>query len=259
MATKTILFVHGLFMTYRCWDAWVARFEARGYHTMALPYPGRDAPVEVLRRNHPDPSLGRLTLGQIVDSYEKAVIAMPEKPIIIGHSMGGLITQILLNRGLGAAGVAIDSAPPGGVLTTKWSFLKANWPMLNPFISGSTPHQMSFEQFQYAFVNGLPLADQRAHYDQQVVPESRHAARGALGKVAQIDFDRPRAPLLLLAGSTDNIIPASLNKTNYQKYQNCPSITDFKEFPGRTHYGMGQSGWEELADFVLGWIKKIGV
>jgi len=259
MAAKSIVFVHGLFMTYLCWDPWVARFQAKGYRCMALPYPGRDQPVEVLRRNHPDPALGRLTLEQIVDSYDSAVKAMPEKPVIIGHSMGGLITQILLNRGLGAAGVAIDSAPPAGVLTTKWSFIKANWPMLNPFISGTTPHQMSFAQFQYAFVNGLPLAEQKAHYDQQVVPESRLAARGALGKVARIDFDKPRAPLLLLAGSTDNIIPASLNQTNFQKYQHNPSVTDFKEFPGRTHFGMGQTGWEELADYVLAWLGQRGI
>jgi alpha-beta hydrolase superfamily lysophospholipase len=131
--------------------------------------------------------------------------------------------------------------------------------MINPLISGSTPHEMSLEQFQYAFVNGLPLAEQKAIYDQQTVPESRQAARGALRKVAQIDFNKPRAPLLLLAGSTDNIIPASLNKTNFQKYQNSPSVTDFKEFPGRTHYGFGQTGWEELADYILDWLQQRGI
>ena len=256
MPTKQILFIHGMFMTHRCWDGWVRSFEAQGYACTALPWPGRDQPVEALRRNHPDPAVGQLTFTQVVNHFSAAVSAMPEPPILIGHSMGGLVTQVLINRGLGAAGVCIDPAPPQGVFTTAWSFLKANWVMINPFISSATPYIQTFEEFQYAFVNGLSLADQRAAYDQQVVPESRRVPRETLTAAAKIDFARPHAPLLILAGSSDHIIPASLNRSNYARYSASPSTTDFIEFPGRNHYGLASPGWEELASAVADWLKK---
>ena len=259
MATRTILFVHGLFMTYRCWDAWTGFFKDRGYDCRALPYPGRDAPVEALLQAHPDPALGHLTLAQVIDSYQTSIQAMPEPPAIIGHSLGGLITQVLLSRGLGAAGVAIDSAPPLGVLTTKWSFVKSNWPILNPLHAASEPYLMPFEAFQYAFVNDLPPADQRLAYDRQVVPESRRLGSGALSDAARVDFSAKKVPLLLIAGSTDHIIPSSLNRTNFERYRNNPSPTEFKEFSGRTHFGIGQAGWQEIAQFVLEWLKKQGI
>ena len=175
----------------------------------------------------------------------------------MGHSMGGLIVQLLLQRDLVAAGVAIDSAPPLGVFTTKLSFLKSNWPHITPFVSQSSPIEMSFERFQYAFVNTLPLAEQRAAYDRYVVPESRRVPRNSL--TARVDFKKPHSPLLLIAGSADNIIPASLNKSNYAKYKQSHSVTDFKEFAGRTHFIIGQKNWEEIADYVLVWFNEKGL
>ena len=135
---------------------------------------------------------------------------------------------------MAAAAVAIDSAPPFGVLTTKWSFLKSNWPHITPFALLSHPIEMTFERFQYTFVNTLPLAEQRAAFERYIVPESRRVPRESL--TAKIDFKKPHAPLLLIAGSTDNIIPASLNKANTAKYPRTSSVTDFKEFAGRTRF-----------------------
>src|SRR5512140_1508045 len=106
MPPRSIFFIHGLFMTCHCWDAWAARFQSKGYATHTFPYPLRDLPVEELRRRHPDPALGRLTLGQVVEAAAEAIRSMDPAPALVGHSMGGLIVQILLNRGLGAAGVA---------------------------------------------------------------------------------------------------------------------------------------------------------
>jgi pimeloyl-ACP methyl ester carboxylesterase len=194
-----------------------------------------------------------------VAHFDTAARGMSEPPFLVGHSLGGLIVQILLNRGLGAAGVAIDSAPPSGLLSLEWSFHKSNWPMLNPLASSSTPYYMSFAEWQYAFVNGLPLAEQQAAYEQQCVPESRRAGRGPLSAVAKVDFAKPHGPLLMLAGSTDHIVPASLNRANVAKYKASSSAVDFKEFPGRTHFGIGQQGWEEMADYVLAWLGKRGV
>jgi alpha-beta hydrolase superfamily lysophospholipase len=179
---------------------------------------------------------------------------LDEKPILIGHSMGGLVVQLLLQSDLAAAGVAIDSAPPMGVLTTKWSFLKSNWPHITPFVSLNSPIDMTFGRFQYTFVNGLPLAEQQAAFDKYVVPESRRVPRQSL--TARIDFKRQHPPLLLVAGSADHIIPASLNKTNYTAYKASSSVTDFKEFAGRTHFTIGQQGWEAVADYILAWLSE---
>jgi alpha-beta hydrolase superfamily lysophospholipase len=171
--------------------------------------------------------------------------------------MGGLVVRLLLQRDLAAAGVAIDSAPPLGVFTTKWSFLKSNWPHITPFVSQNSPIEMTFERFQYTFVNSFPLAEQRAAYKRYVVPESRRIPRNSL--TARVDFKKSHPPLLLIAGSADNIIPASLIKSNYTKYKRSSSITDFKEFAGRTHFIIGQKNWEEVAEYILEWLNERGV
>jgi pimeloyl-ACP methyl ester carboxylesterase len=259
MKFKTIVFLHGMFMTPLCWEQWVNHFQAKGYKCIAPAWPGRDKPIDSLRKNHPDPQVGRLTLSDVIEHLANTIKKLDEKPILIGHSMGGLIVQILLQKNLATAGVAIDSAPPAGVFTTKWSFLKSNWPMITPFVSRHEPRHMSFEDFQYAFVNTFPLAEQQAVYERYVVPESRMVPRESLGGIAKIDFKKQHAPLLLIAGSNDNIIPPSLNKANYEKYRQSFSVTDFKEFAGRTHFIIGQTGWEEVADYVLTWLNDKGV
>jgi pimeloyl-ACP methyl ester carboxylesterase len=259
MKSKTIVFLHGMFMTPLCWEQWVNYFQAKGYKCIAPAWPGRDKPIDTLRKNHPDPQLGKLTLSDVIEHLANIIKKLDEKPILIGHSMGGLIVQILLQMNLATAGVAIDSAPPAGVFTTKWSFLKSNWPMITPFVSRHEPRHMSFEDFQYAFVNTLPLAEQQAAHEKYVVPESRMVPRESLGGIAKINFKKQHAPLLLIAGSDDNIIPPSLNKANYEKYRQSSSVTDFKEFAGRTHFIIGQTGWEEVADYVLTWLNDKGV
>jgi pimeloyl-ACP methyl ester carboxylesterase len=240
MTSKTVVLIHGMFMTPLCWEHWLTYFQAKGYTCIAPPWPGRDKPVESLRADHPDPQLGKLTLKNVVEHLANTIQSLDEKPILIGHSMGGLVVQLLLQQDLASAGVAIDSAPPAGVFTTKGSFLKANWPMINPFISKYTPRMMSFADFQYAFVNTLPLEEQKAAYNRYVVPESRGVPRDSLTSTARIDF------------------PAALNRTNYSKYQTASqssaSTTDFKEFAGRVHFIIGQTNWQEVADYILDWL-----
>ena len=253
MKTKTVIFIHGMYMTPLCWEKWIDLFDARGFKSIATPWPGHNGPVEALR-NHPGPHLPEVGLTEVVDYFADFLGRQDQKPILIGHSMGGLVVQLLLQRDLASAGVAIDSAPPMGVLTPRWSFLKSNWPHINPFTSLNQPVELSFERFQYAFANGLPLQEQHLAYNRYVVPESRRVPRESL--VARVDFRKSHAPLLLVAGSTDNIIPASLNKTNYHRYAHSNSITDYKEFPGRTHLTIAQAGWEDVAAYVLAWLGK---
>ena len=155
MKTKTIVLIHGMFMTPLCWEKWIPYYENKGYKVFAPAWPRRDKSVEELCKAHPDPELAKLKLGDIVDHMENFIKGLDEKPAIIGHSMGGLVVQLLLQRDVAVVGVAIDPAPPAGVFTTEFSFLKANFPAINPFLL-SQPVQMSFEHFQYAFVNTLP-------------------------------------------------------------------------------------------------------
>ena len=257
MAAKKILFIHGMYMTPACWESWLQRFRAKGYDCSAPAWPGRDLSVPVLRQIHPDPELAALTLTAVLEHLSNIIGTLDERPVLIGHSMGGLIAQILLQRELASAAVAIDSAAPQGVFTAKWSFIKANWLHANPFASKNRPAEMSFSQFQYAFANSLPLAEQRAAYEALVVPESRRVPAESLTSTAHIDFKKPGAPLLLVAGSDDHIIPASLNRKNFAKYQRPGSITEFKEFPGRVHLIIGQRNWEDVADYIATWLGRV--
>lgn len=254
MKSNSIVFVHGMYMNPLCWEHWIVNYQDKGYKCLAPAWPARDQPIETLRKNHPDMQLGKLTLSNVLDHFTDIIKTLDEKPILIGHSMGGLVVQLLLQGDLVAAGIAIDSAPPKGVFTTKWPFLKSNWPHITPFVSQKSPIEMTFERFQYTFVNTLPFAEQRAAYDRYVVPESRHVPRESL--TARVDFKKPHPPLLLVAGSSDNLIPASLNRMNYAKYKQSPSVTDFMEFAGRTHFIVGQKGWEEVAGFILFWLNE---
>jgi pimeloyl-ACP methyl ester carboxylesterase len=250
---RTVAFIHGSFVTRHCWDAWVARFESRGYRCTAIAYPGRTQSVAELRAKRDDPFLRRLTLEAVIEHHVQALRALPEKPIIIGHSFGGLLTQLMLQRDLGAAAVTISSVPPQGVFSFAWSFLRSLAPIVNP-LAGSRPYFMSFPHFQYRFGNDLSLADQKAGWEADIVPESRPLARGGLSKAARVDFARKRAPLLMIAAEKDHIMPASLNRRNYRRYGKSPSVTDFKQFPGRAHYSViAGKGWEEVADYALEW------
>ena len=224
---------------------------------MRLPGLGRDKSVDELRKNHPDPELPKLKLNNVVEHIANFIQGLDEKPAIIGHSMGGLVVQLLLQRDLAVAGVAIDPAPPAGVFTTAFSFLKANFPAINPFLL-SQPVQMSFEQFQYAFVNTLPLDEQHAAYDRYAIPRiARRADFVTLGGAGKVDFKKPHPPLLITAGEKDHIVPAVLNKSNFNKYKASSSVTEFKVFAGRDHFVIGEKGWEEVADYSLAWLERV--
>lgn len=251
--SRTVALIHGAFVTRHCWDLWVPHYQARGYDCVALAYPGRDRPVAELRAD-PDVALLRsLKIQDVIEHLAARLAALPEKPIIVGHSFGGLLTQLMIQRGLGVAGVAIGSVPPQGVMTLAWSFIRSLTPVVNPF-AGSRPYTMTFPQFQYTFANDLPLPEQRAGYEAEVVPESRPFARGALTRASRIDFRRPHAPLLMIASEKDHIMPASLNRRNCRRYLRGPSVTAYKEFPGRAHYSiLAGRGWKEVADYALDW------
>ena len=246
----SVIFIHGMFVTPRCWNRWIDRFNARGILCEAPAWPAHDGSAAQLRAGHPDAALAKLTLEELVARFETIVKQQPSPPVLVGHSMGGLIVQLLVNRGCGARGVAIDSVPPQGVSVLRWSMLRASYPAL----LGTTPWLMSEGQWCYAFDHTSTPEEAHAHYEQQLVPESKRVARGALG--AKIDWDKPHAPLLLVAGGADHIIPAAVNHANFGRYRHAGSKRDFKQFDGRTHYSiLDGKGWEEVCDFVGDWIQ----
>jgi len=252
--SKTVVFITGAFVHHSCWDEWRAYFESKGYKTIAPPWPHKDAPAENLRNSQPNTVIASNRLATLTDYYDNAVRQLPGKPVLIGHSIGGLIVQLLLQRGLGFSGVAIHSVPPQGVFTFKFSFLKAGWGPLGFFTPVKKSFLMSFRQWQYAFTNGMNCDAQKDAYYKFAIPESKLIVRDTITKAAKINFKNPRAPLLLTAGSDDHTIPASLNYANYLKYKNSSSVTDYKEFKGRNHFVLGQPTWKEDADAILEWI-----
>jgi pimeloyl-ACP methyl ester carboxylesterase len=254
--SKSILFITGAFVGNSCWDHWRTYFEEKGYVTTAPPWPYKDARVEALRARHPhhDKELALLTLKELKAHYVNIISSMPEKPIVIGHSYGGLLTQLMVNNGLAAAGVAIHAVPPKGVFPYEFSFLKAGWKSLGIFTSLKETYMMSFEDWQYAFVNGMPLEAQHEAYDTYAIPESKTVSRDALSDEAYVDFRKAHVPLLLTAGDTDHIIPAHLNHRNYNAYHTNGSVVDYKVFPNRNHFVLGQPSWKEDADFIYDWL-----
>jgi pimeloyl-ACP methyl ester carboxylesterase len=209
----------------------------------------------VLRAQHPHSPIAQNDLAAVLQVYTDFITQLLTPPIVIGHSYGGLIVQLLLQQGTVAAGVAIESAPPRGVVVFSWSLIRVVWPMLELFSSLKTTFLPSFAQWQYVIANGLPLAAQRDSYERLAAPESKQRIRGALSRRARVDFSRPRAPLLFLAGAADRLMPAALNLANYRRYRHAESITHYHELPGRSHALLGQPTWREDATLVLRWLK----
>ncbi len=257
MQPATVVFITGAFIHHSCWNEWRTYFEQKGFKTIAPPWPHKDASPEILRNSHPNAEIASNRLALLTDHYEKIIRQLPEKPVLIGHSIGGLIVQILLQRGVGSSGVAIHSVPPQGVFTFKLSFLKAGWGPLGFFTSARRSFLMSFEQWKYAFTNGMDYDAQKGSYYKYAIPESKLIVRDTITRAAKVKFSSPRAPLLLTSGTADNTIPASLNYANYKKYRKNNSITDYKVFEGRNHFVLGQPTWREDADYILEWLSKL--
>lgn len=255
----TIVLIHGLWMTARSWEHWAKRFEGRGYRVLTPAYPGFEGEVEALRA---DPSpIERITIPETVESLENLMKGLDRPPILMGHSFGGALVQILLDHGVGAAGVAIDSVPTEGVLTLPLSQIKASFPILNNPANRHRAVGFTPEQFQYAFTNTLSDEESVKVYERYHIPAPGSWVWGGVlanfqpgHQATWVDYGNgDRAPLLFIAGGDDNIMPAAVNRSNFNKYEKSKAVTAYEEFPGRSHYTVGQKGWEEVADYALSW------
>ena len=253
--SKTIVFITGAHVNHACWKNWSHFFEERGYITIAPPWPHKNATTATLKGRHPDMALASVSMDDIIDHYKDVIGNLPEKPILIGHSIGGLFAQILLNKGYGAAAIAIHAVPPRGIIPYELNFLISNAATFGFFGSNKKTYLMPFKKWQFAYANGMPLEIQKNSYNDLVIPESIKAARGGLTKAAYVDFKKEHNPLLILAGSNDRCVPANLCKRVFKSYKSKNSVTEFivRE---RNHFVLGQPTWREDANFILAWLHK---
>jgi pimeloyl-ACP methyl ester carboxylesterase len=253
--SKTVVFIHGLFVNPKSWQDWKLYFEAKGYTCYAPANPFHEGNPAQLRKDI-NPNLANVNFEDVINNLVKFIDTLPEKPIIIGHSLAGLAVQKLISMDKAVAGIAIDGAAPQGIITTEWSFWKSNFPVIN-FFKDNSVFQPNKKWFHYAFCNTMTRTESDKVFDQYVVPESRNIPRGTLKSFAKIDLKKPHNPLLIIAGEKDHIVPASLNRKNFKAYKDLKSITEYKEFKGRGHYTCGEPGWQNVADYILNWLNKI--
>jgi pimeloyl-ACP methyl ester carboxylesterase len=255
----TIVFVHGLWMTPRSWEHWKERYEDRGYKVHAPAWPGFEGEVEALNA---DPSpMEDLSADTVIDSYEAFIRELPSTPIIMGHSLGGAITQVLLARGLGSAGVGVSSATVKGIRDLPFSTLKAAGKALNPIKRGK-PVPMTAKEFHYAFTNTMSEEESKPIWERYCVP----AATGVLADIAlanlhrnpptEVDFAKEgRVPLLFIGLGEDHVVPPKATMHNERRYDDSIAITEYIEFEGRPHFP-GAPGWEEVADAAIDWAER---
>ena len=258
----TIVLVHGLWMTPKSWDTWAERFRSQGHEVIVPGWPGiDDRSVEDIRSN--PTALKGVGLTQIADHYERIIRALPRKPIIMGHSFGGVITQMLADRGLGVAYVGVEPGQTAGITTLPLSTLWTGTPILsNPFDrNGARP--LSKSHFHFTFGNDLSRAESDELWERYAVNsynrvffEGVASTLNERGGVSHVDYARAdRAPLLVITGEIDHVVPPAIGRAIVKKYRSTgsPAIVDYREFAGRTHRIVSQDGWEEVADFALSW------
>ena len=262
MAKRTIVFIHGLWIHASSWQPWMDFFNQHGYETLNPAWPGDSATVAECRAN--PQAIANRGVTEIADSYAKVIASLSEPPIVIGHSFGGLIAQVILGRGIAAAGIAIDPAPIKGVWQLPFSALKASFPVLgNPF-NLKKAISLTFDQFRYGFANAVPEEEARELYDRWTIPAPgrplfQAATATFAGSETKVNTaNTTRGPLLITGGEKDHIAPPILGKASLKKY-NSSVITEFKLFEGRGHSLIVDHGWREVAEYSLVWLNKNGL
>jgi pimeloyl-ACP methyl ester carboxylesterase len=258
MKPDTIVLVHGFWVTPRSWEHWKARYEQQEYRVLAPAYPGLEVEVEALNAD-PTP-IERLTVPEIIEHLEAVMRDLPAPPIIMGHSAGGAFTQILLDHGFGAAGVAINSAPTEGVAVAPPSQLRSTFPILRNPANRHKAIGFTHEQWHYTFTNTFTEDESRALYERYHIPGSAGILWGSLlanvkpgHQDTWVDYHNDaRAPLLFISGGEDHLMPPSVQRSNAKHYKS-NTVTEVKEYPGYAHLLPAQEGWEQIADDALAW------
>jgi alpha-beta hydrolase superfamily lysophospholipase len=257
-----LMLIHGAWLTSGSWENFATYFRERRFDVSAPEWPRKQGDVEQLRESSDE--LEGLGLTEIVDHYDAQIRGLDEPPVLIGHSYGGLIVELLLDRGLGHAGVAMSPAPPKGILVLPFSTLKAAAPALAHPSRWHGLVPLTLEEFTYGFVNTFSPEDAKVAYDKYAVPETGQIfyeagfANFHLHPPTEVHFKKDdRAPLLVVGADKDQTVPASLSKKQYEKYGNSRARTDYIEFAGRPHLMMAADGWEEIAAAIETWLDGV--
>jgi len=254
----TIVLIHGFWVTPRSWDDWKSHYEAKGYRVLTPAYPGFEVEVEALRE---DPSvIAEQTITGIIEHLESVIAPLDKPPILMGHSAGGVWTQLLLDRGHGACGVTLNSAPVEGVKVTPPSQIKSVFEVLKNPANRHRAVGFNFDQWNYAFTNTFSEDEARALYERLHIPAPGGIVwSGILANFtpghqeAWVDFKNDdRAPLLFITGSEDHIMPPSVQHSNAKHYKS-DAVTEVKDYDGFAHLLPAQDGWQEVADYALDW------
>jgi pimeloyl-ACP methyl ester carboxylesterase len=262
MATSTpVIFIHGLWLHATAWSSWVDLFRQAGYEPLAPGWPGEPDTVQDARAN--PASIADHGIDDVVAHYAKIIDGLDAKPILIGHSFGGMIAQKLLGQNLAAAAVAIDAAQIKGVLPLPLSALRATLPVFKNPRNRHRAVSLTAEQFRYAFGNAISEEESRELYERWAIP----APGKPLFEAAAANFDphspakvdtanEMRGPLLLIMGGRDHTVPESVTRATLKQYRHSDAVTDIKDFPDRAHSLTIDSGWRDVADTSLSWLKE---
>jgi alpha-beta hydrolase superfamily lysophospholipase len=257
-----LVLIHGAWLSARSWETFAEYFESRGFAVSTPEWPRKHGDVEEIRASADE--VAGLGLAEIVDHHEAIIRELDEPPVLVGHSFGGLIVELLLDRGLGRAGVAMSPAPPKGVLVLPFSSLKAASPALAHPSKRSGIVPLTLEEFTYGFVNTFSPEDADAAYERYAVPETGRIfyeagfANFRLHPPTEVHFkNADRAPLLIVGAEKDNTVPASVSRAQVKKYERSPARTDYLELAGRPHLAMIGEGWQEAATAIDGWLAGV--
>jgi non-heme chloroperoxidase len=256
-----VVFIHGLWLLPSSWDRWAVVFEKAGYTALTPGWP--DDPETVQEANADPEVFAHKTVGQVADHFDNVIGTLRKKPALIGHSFGGLLTQILAGRGLSAASVAIDPAPFRGVLPLPISALKSASPVLGNLANRNRAVPLTYEQFRFAFANAVSEEEAKDLYKTYAVPAAGaplfQAASANLNPWTEVKVDTKnpdRGPLLILDGEEDHVVPWAIVKASYKRQKRNKGVTEIVKIPNRRHALTIDSGWQEVADMALAFIQR---
>jgi non-heme chloroperoxidase len=256
-----VVFIHGLWLLPSSWDRWATVFAQAGYAPLTPGWP--DDPQTVEQANAKPEVFAHKSVGQVADHFGEVIEQLAKKPAVVGHSFGGLLTQIVAGRGLSAVSVAIDPAPFRGVLPLPISALKSASPVLGNPANRNRAVPLTYEQFRFGFANAVSEEEAKELYTTYAVPAAGlplfQAATANLNPwtEAKVNSKNPaRGPLLIINGEKDNTVPWAIANASYKKQKRNEGVTEIVELPGRGHALTIDSGWREVADTALAFVKR---